>query len=84
MVKKLVKYVIYIILNIYINSIGRVAYILSKRYASFHTKAIHFMEWSFNEKSGLKEIGKINFYRFIQKYTPSVAPCVRIPVRSVI
>lgn len=69
MIKKIVKYALYIILKIYINSIGRLAYILSKRYASFHTKAIHFMEWNLQNKEPSSYKHEINLYNWM--YDPS-------------
>jgi 2-polyprenyl-3-methyl-5-hydroxy-6-metoxy-1,4-benzoquinol methylase len=69
MIKRMIKNIVYIFLNIYINTIGKLLYIVAKKYASFHTKTMHFLEWNLQKQQPSSYKHEINLYNWM--YDPS-------------
>jgi hypothetical protein len=65
----IIKKIIYLCLKIYELSIGKILYISSKRYASIHTKLMHYTDWYFNDIKPSSYKHEINLYNWI--YDPS-------------
>ena len=62
---RVIKKVIYIFLKLYELSIGAIFYIIAKRYASIHTKLMHYTDWYFNDIKPSSYKHEINLYNWI-------------------
>jgi hypothetical protein len=75
----IIKKIIYLCLKIYELSIGKILYISSKRYASIHTKLMHYTDWYFNDIKPSSYKHEINLYNWI--YDPSQSEFVEGGIR---
>ena len=67
--KQIIKKFIYILLKLYESTIGKVLYFSAKKYASFHTKLMHYSDWYFSGSEPSSYKHEINLYNWI--YDPS-------------
>jgi len=63
------KKIIYIILKFYEFTLGNILYVGAKKYASFHTKLMHYSDWYFSNSEPSSYKHEINLYNWI--YDPS-------------
>lgn len=59
------KKIIYFILKMYLTTIGNILYVVSKKYASFHSMLMHYCEWVFSEKNPSHYKHEIDLYNWI-------------------
>lgn len=67
--KKKVKKIVYYVLKLYEYTIGKLLYTSAKRYASIHTKLMHYTDWYFGNKEPSSYKHEINLYNWM--YEPS-------------
>jgi len=67
--KKILKYILYSFSTVYLKTLGLILYTGARRYASFHTKLMHYRDWLFSNKEPSNYKHEINLYNWI--YNPS-------------
>ncbi len=67
--KKIIKYILYVMSKLYLKTLGQLLYIISKRYSNLHTKLMHYSDWIFSNKEPSSYKHEINLYNWI--YNPS-------------